>query len=729
MSSKIYGATADEWAAFSKLFGDAILPSVCDPTVPVSENSTVESALKIPSLISRSGHAYGMGAWVSHKATPAMIKAWAADDRLGICAVTRDINAIDCDCSTPELTAFVVEYFAINIGQGIPLRVGKAGRGTLLVRVDSPEPLAKSKITLKNDGGIIEFLGARQQTMLAGTHKSGARYWFPDGLPTSVPTISLKEFNDLWVALAEHLGSKEKLTVEGVNERATGTALGLLDPFAQVLRDAGIVRAELGDKIAIECPWSHEHSGPSGLTASTYMMATTTQPANYRCLHGHCSDKNISHLHEVFSFKTDDFGDVALVEPSAVAEAPASWRQDPRWVHKLDKNGDPYIDPNIRSNIQVALEYPELCDGLSLQYDTFAGTTTVWDNKGTKGYVPLADTHITRIYNVFNDHPNLKIKMSDRETNAQVGLYQTTHGVDCAMNALENIAPWDGVPRLKDFARDVLHAGKSQYAADVGVYMYLAITARIYLTDVSIDAIPVLIGKQKARKSRLVKALALVPEHYTKINFTDSDADKVRKMVGRSVINWDELSGVARSDINAIKSFITETKDTIVPKFSNKAVDIVRRGVMIGTTNDARFLIDPTGNRRFFPLTIGSAGIDLDKQEANKEQYYAEALHLIKQNPALIHELYNRIDESHEAAVARSNATRISPSHKRIIDWLSSQDETETVYVSDMYELVTGTKQPKHMGMVEIGQSLLLIGYECVDLDTHCYKKILPNLE
>jgi hypothetical protein len=729
LSSKIYGATAEEWAAFSKLFGSAILPSVCDPTVPVSENSAIQSALKIPSAISRSGHAYGMGAWTTHKATPAHIKAWSEDNRLGICAVTRDINAIDCDCSTPELTAFVVEYFALNIGQEIPLRVGKAGRGTLLVRVDSPEPLAKSKITLKNNGGIIEFLGSRQQTMLAGTHSSGVRYFYPDGLPTSVPTISLKEFHELWQALSEHLGTGESLNTDGVNERATGTALSLLDPFAQVLRDAGIVRAELGDKIAIECPWSHEHSGPSGLTASTYMMATTTQPANYRCLHGHCSGKNISHLHELFSFKTDDFGDVALVEPSAVVEAPASWRHDPRWVHKLDKNGDPYIDPNIKSNIQVALEYPELCDGLSLQYDTFAGTTTVWDNKGTKGYVPLADTHITRIYNVFNDHPNLKIKMGDRETNAQVGLYQTTHGVDCAMNALENIAPWDGVPRLKYFAREVLHAGKSQYAADVGVYMYLAITARIYLTDVSIDAIPVLIGKQKARKSRLVKALALVPEHYTKINFTDSDADKVRKMVGRSVINWDELSGVARSDINAIKSFITETKDTIVPKFSNKAVDIVRRGVMIGTTNDARFLIDPTGNRRFFPLTIGSAGIDLDKQEANKEQYYAEALHLIKQNPALIHDLYNRIDESHEAAVARSNATRISPSHKRIIDWLSSQDETETVYVSDMYELVMGTKQPKHMGMVEIGQSLMLIGYECVDLDTHCYKKILPNLE
>jgi hypothetical protein len=729
LSSKIYGATAEEWAAFSKLFGSAILPSVCDPTVPVSENSAIQSALKIPSAISRSGHAYGMGAWTTHKATPAHVKAWSEDNRLGICAVTRDINAIDCDCSTPELTAFVVEYFALNIGQEIPLRVGKAGRGTLLVRVDSPEPLAKSKITLKNNGGIIEFLGSRQQTMLAGTHSSGVRYFYPDGLPTSVPTISLKEFHELWQALSEHLGTGESLNTDGVNERATGTALSLLDPFAQVLRDAGIVRAELGDKIAIECPWSHEHSGPSGLTASTYMMATTTQPANYRCLHGHCSGKNISHLHELFSFKTDDFGDVALVEPSAVVEAPASWRHDPRWVHKLDKNGDPYIDPNIKSNIQVALEYPELCDGLSLQYDTFAGTTTVWDNKGTKGYVPLADTHITRIYNVFNDHPNLKIKMGDRETNAQVGLYQTTHGVDCAMNALENIAPWDGVPRLKYFAREVLHAGKSQYAADVGVYMYLAITARIYLTDVSIDAIPVLIGKQKARKSRLVKALALVPEHYTKINFTDSDADKVRKMVGRSVINWDELSGVARSDINAIKSFITETKDTIVPKFSNKAVDIVRRGVMIGTTNDARFLIDPTGNRRFFPLTIGSAGIDLDKQEANKEQYYAEALHLIKQNPALIHDLYNRIDESHEAAVARSNATRISPSHKRIIDWLSSQDETETVYVSDMYELVMGTKQPKHMGMVEIGQSLLLIGYECVDLDTHCYKKILPNLE
>ena len=729
MSTEIfYGATKAEWSAFTALFGDAILPSVCNPTTPVSPDSNLSSALKIPSCISAKGTAYGIKGWTTHKSTPAMVKKWSENPNLGICATTRDIFAIDCDCATPELTKFVVEYFAINICQGIPLRIGKAGRGTLLLRVESPEPLAKSKITLRNDGGIIEFLGSRQHTMLAGMHSSGVRYFWPDGLPTTVPTISLKDFNELWQALADHLGSGEQLALQGVNERATGTALSLLDPFAQVLRDAGIVRTEIGDKIAIECPWSHTHSGPSGLTASTYMTATTTLPANYRCQHAHCADKNISHLHELFSFKTDDFADVALVDPVDM-----SWSKDPRWVRRPVKDKEPVIDAKVFSNIQLALEYPQLCDGLKLQYDTFSGTTTVWDtNAGVegKGYIPLADEHVTRIKNTLCDNPVLKLAVSDKELSAQITVFQGKHGVDCALNALENIAPWDGVSRLKDFASDILGVARNEYTSDVGMYMFLAITARVYLKDVSIDAIPVLIGAQKSRKSRFVKALPLVPEHYAKVNFRDSDADKIRVMAGSSVVNWDELSGVSRADLSAIKTFITETKDRIVPKYSNRAVDIQRRSVIIATTNEQRFLEDPTGNRRFFPLNVGVLTEDaLKTLEANKHQYYAEALSMLKENPDCVHDVYNRIDECEGAAIARRNSLKISDEHKIVIQWLGNQDHPDTVYGTDLHLSVMPGRNLTRVKLIVLGQSLITLGYECVDLDTHCYKKILPNLE
>jgi hypothetical protein len=733
LSNTPYGASTEEWEAFTKLFGDAILPSVCSPEAKGTPNSSVGDVFKTPSAISKDGVVYRMKAWATHKATRASIAEWSKDGRIGICATTRDIQAIDCDCATPELTAFVVEYFAINIGQNIPLRVGKAGRGTLLLRIESPEPIAKSKFVLKNDGGAVELLGSRQQTMLAGTHKDGMRYYWPDGLPTSVPAISLKDFKDLWDALAAHLGDGSTLNVHGVNERSLGSALSAIDPFSNVLREAGIVRADAGLMLHLECPWASTHSGPSGLTSSSYMLATTTQPANYRCLHTHCADKNVSHLHQLFSFSTaeSDFSDVALVDPADITAPP--WHQDPRWVRRTNKDKDLIIDHKVYSNVQLALEYPQLCDGLKLQYDTFSGTTTVWDTNAGKegtGYMSLTDGHVTRIRNALSDNPQLKLTVTDKELSAQITVFQDKHGVDCAMNALENVAPWDGILRLRDFASTVMGTEKNEYTSDVGLYMFLSITARIYLKDVSIDAIPVLIGLQKSRKSRLVKALSLVPEHYSKVNFKDSDADKVRFMAGRSVVNWDELSGVSRADLSAIKTFITETKDTIVPKYSNRAVDIARRSVIIATTNDQRFLKDPTGNRRFFPVNVGVLSEEMLAQMLlDKEQYYAEALHMLKANPSSIHDVYNRIDDSTGAAAARRRSLEIANEHPTIIEWLDQQGAPTTVSaVSIHHSLIPGRGLTK-MKLIELGQSLITLGYECVDLDTHTYKNNLQSLE
>ncbi len=663
-----------------------------------------------------------------------MVKKWSENPNLGICAVTRDIFAIDCDCATPELTKFVVEYFAINICQGIPLRIGNAGRGTLLLRVESPEPLAKSKITLRNSGGIIEFLGSRQHTMLAGMHSSGVRYFWPDGLPTTVPTISLKDFNELWRALADHLGSGEQLALQGVNERATGTALSLLDPFAQVLRDAGIVRAELGDKIAIECPWSHTHSGPSGLTASTYMTATTTLPANYRCQHAHCADKNISHLHELFSFKTDDFADVALVDPPKPVDM--SWSKDPAWTRKPDKNKELVIDLTEPANIVVALKYPALTGGKILNYDSFTTLATVWDTtlgESGPGFQELKEVDVSKIRNALSSNPYIRLRFSQKEVEAQIQVYLSDNSIDSAKNAMENMPAWDGVERLKYYSRDILKAEHNSYTEDIGLYIFMAATARIIHAPIQIDGVPVLIGKQNCRKTTVIKGMALRPDYYVDMTFNDNQNEMFRQIAGRSIVGLDELAGMHKSVAESTKTFITKETDTWTPKYSNHTVTQPRRCFFVGSTNTKRFLVDPTGERRMLPVHVAVTGefLDTDLQEENLQQYYAEALHLITGKPKAVRDVYARIIRNPLTKQAHWDATKIAPGHKQIIDYLDKLEDPDkqTVHAAELYAQATGSNGVKEYLLVEIGQSLKVLGYECVDLDTHCYKKILPNLE
>jgi predicted P-loop ATPase len=151
---------------------------------------------------------------------------------------------------------------------------------------------------------------------------------------------------------------------------------------------------------------------------------------------------------------------------------------------------------------------------------------------------------------------------------------------------------------------------------------------------------------------------------------------------------------------------------------------------MIGTTNESDFLLDPTGNRRFFPLQIGLTGpLNLALQVENKLQYYAEALHMIKQNNSIVHEIYNHIDESRGAEEARLQATRLSPKHKKIKDWLCRQDSSATVSLIDMYEAVVGTNSIRAIELIELGQSMVRLGYECVDKIDKIYKIKYESLE
>jgi Virulence-associated protein E len=737
MQDTIYGASQDEWDCAVALFGSAVLPSVCDPTTPVSANSAISTALKIPSTISTDGYAYGFKGWQLHKSTPKEVAKWREDNRLGICAVTRDIQAIDCDCATPELTAFVVDYFTINMSSMPPLRIGRAGRGTLLVRVDSPEPLPKSKITLKNDGGIVEFLGSRQQTMLFGMHSSGSRYFWPEGLPTRVPTISVKEFNELWQALSDHLGTGEQLNTSGVNERALGTALGILDPFAQVLRDAGIVRAESGDKIFVECPWSHEHSGPSGITTSTYMAATTTQPANYRCLHAHCSGKNIGHLHEAFGFKTDDFADVAL-EPEE--ETNASWRDDPEWVWKADKNGELKIIDD-RVNIIPRFKYPELCGGREFRRDTFrpgpefrmAGSDKPWElvDEGT----------ITKLENCFRKDRQHFVNSDAADTiSRNLSAYLQDKSSDSAVEQIDALPAWDGVPRLHRLAPDILRTKDTEYTRDVGQYLMLSLTMRMmYKHETEVHGTIILKSSQGMGKSFFVESLPLGSKALT-FQMRNDETAMARKLHSgaTTVFELEEMAGFKGTGDENAKKLLVASSDSWRSLYTEYEKDVPRRSIFIATTNKGDVLKDTTGNRRWFPLSVcegmpKGTFIDTYKYLENKLQYFAEAKHILNTQGGeqYVKELYKKHMGSSEAESARLALFAASSYHERIVEILTGQngDRYETMSAIAMHRLLHIKSDPNPATLLDIERSFVKLGCILLDEATKKYINTVQSLE
>ena len=80
-----------------------------------------------------------------------------------------------------------------------------------------------------------------------------------------------------------------------------------------------------------------------------------------------------------------------------------------------------------------------------------------------------------------------------------------------------------------------------------------------------------------------------------------------------------------------IKSFISEVKDSFIPKYSNNRVSLPRRCCFIGTTNDDDYLPSLTGNTRWYP--IRTEWFDHERMEQERDQLFAEAASAFRTNP------------------------------------------------------------------------------------------------
>ena len=196
------GATPEEWGTFRSLDIDCdLLPVVSDLSASISPNSSLRTVGKVPSCFNSSGQVVGISEWTRKESTPADIERWSIDPRLGICVKTNEIRALDIDVDDPVFAGQVEEFFTGRLGP-LPCRTrGNSGKRLLVVRIEGNLP----KRVISTEHGRIEFLGTGQQFVAAGTHPSGARYEWRDGLPDSIPWFSAEDFDVVWRSAEERM--------------------------------------------------------------------------------------------------------------------------------------------------------------------------------------------------------------------------------------------------------------------------------------------------------------------------------------------------------------------------------------------------------------------------------------------------------------------------------------------------------------------------------------------
>lgn len=390
-----YGALPGDWDHLSLGLGLTadLLPVVSDPNTPISPQSAMTALGKTPSTLNSKGEAVGVAGWTQKTTTDVEVARWGKNDKLGICIQTRAVRAIDIDVEDSEVVNNILEAVVAHLGISLPKRM-RSNSNKCLLAFTLPGDMPKRVIKLQS--GIIEFLATGQQFVAVGTHPSGARYEWVGGLPTEIPEITLAQFESLWQHLAQLFGTSGSVSASPSKAKVLNEALAKDEVATYLLANGWVKSTERDGRLHIICPFEHEHTTPSAVSATTYFPANTGGYAqgHFDCRHAHCehrSDEDFKHAVGVpYSDPFDDFTDETAAEPQGAPASPQRFAV----VHAHDfavLKHTQWIIKGVLPQAELAVVYGESGSGKSffvndLAYSIAQGTP--WRNhRVTKGNV------------------------------------------------------------------------------------------------------------------------------------------------------------------------------------------------------------------------------------------------------------------------------------------------------------------------------------------------------
>lgn len=294
------------------------------------------------------------------------------------------------------------------------------------------------------------------------------------------------------------------------------------------------------------------------------------------------------------------------------------------WLRGLieDERGVPR--PNEHNAIVALTRHPLLTGRVRL--DTFALRIEVRDlpgKGGHKGWRPLREGDPVALAAF------LQAEGIDLRPGTVAGVLQSVaeenpfHPVRDYFQGLR----WDGTPRLDTMlvtycGAPVKSPDHARYLAAAGSTWMIGTVARVMQPGCQMDTTLVLEGPQYAGKSSFGRILASEPwfaDQIADMHSKDASAD----LQGKLIVEHAELGQMRRGDVDTIKAFLTRRVDHYRPSYARLTIDAPRQCTFMASTNEASYLRDTTGNRRFQPFLCGV--IDLVALERDRDQLWAEA--------------------------------------------------------------------------------------------------------
>jgi len=266
---------------------------------------------------------------------------------------------------------------------------------------------------------------------------------------------------------------------------------------------------------------------------------------------------------------------------------------------------------HLLSQRGITCRYNEVCKRTEIDIPGHTGTSENFDNVTMTAIVSLAAQH--------------------GMPTGHIGEY--VHAI-ADSNAYNPVAewirsqPWDGLDRFPDIAATIVE--QDDYPKHLK-----AILLRKWLRSAAAAAIKpkykgrgvlTFQGAQGIGKTSWVKALVSDPKLRDAVVKLDHHLDGNNKdsQLG-AIANWiveiGELDSSFKRDIARLKGFITADSDRVRRPYARSVSVYDRRTLFVATVNDPNFLVDPTGNSRWW--TIAADKLDYS-HTIDMQQVYAQ---------------------------------------------------------------------------------------------------------
>ncbi|WP_295570191.1 VapE domain-containing protein [uncultured Stenotrophomonas sp.] len=267
--------------------------------------------------------------------------------------------------------------------------------------------------------------------------------------------------------------------------------------------------------------------------------------------------------------------------------------------------------------------------------------------------------------------------------------------------------PWDGQPRLQAFFDTVQEAQPTRMAdgrilKEVLMRRWLisGVAAAFEPDGVVARGVLTFVSKQNLGKTRWARQLAppelqLIADG---VVLDPANKDSVKQVISKWIVELGEVDATfRRTDIAALKSFISRSHDELRRPYARTESRYARRTILFASVNDERFLRDATGNTRWWTVHAVALG---EPARIDMQQVWAEA-HALYCSGETWHLSGEELDALNATNSEHEPISPIAELIDRHFDWSTPAEHWNAAYRATEIAIVVGIDKPNRRDVNE----------------------------